>query len=232
MIKITRANKPSSLVKNEQKWLQKIKDELAKFKKAVSEKEKDDAKKDLDKAISKYAQTDIKETLKKMFHGKCAFCESKITHIDYGDIEHFKPKSEYPKLAIEWENLLLSCKVCNGASYKGSNFPLDTNGNPLLINPCDDDPNIHLEFLYDEQTRVSLVSFKDKKGEKSIEIYGLNRQRFTGDLFDVRNKKIRDLIFIAIHYHKDVVAKEIIDEACQEVSEYSAFAKMIKQKYT
>ena len=27
-------------------------------------------------------------------HGKCAYCESKIKHIDYGDIEHILPKNK------------------------------------------------------------------------------------------------------------------------------------------
>ena len=42
-----------------------------------------------------YGHPNIKEKLKTTQHGKCAFCESNITHIDYGDVEHFRPKGGY-----------------------------------------------------------------------------------------------------------------------------------------
>ncbi len=71
-----------------------------------------------------YAAPDVKQTLKDMQHGKCCFCESKITHIAYGDVEHFRPKKAvlqdgqlerpgYYWLAYTWENLLFSCELCN-----------------------------------------------------------------------------------------------------------------------
>ena len=48
------------------------------------------------------------------------------------DIEHFRPKSNYPKRMFRWRNLLLCCTECG--RFKGSQFPL--NGKrPLLIDP-------------------------------------------------------------------------------------------------
>ena len=41
---------------------------------------------------SLYGAPDVKQTLIEIQHGKCCFCESKITHIAYGDVEHFRPK--------------------------------------------------------------------------------------------------------------------------------------------
>ena len=40
-----------------------------------------------------YAGKEVKDALIGMQHGKCAFCESRITHIAYGDVEHFRPKA-------------------------------------------------------------------------------------------------------------------------------------------
>lgn len=42
-----------------------------------------------------YGDKSVKEILKTMQYDKCCFCESKITHIDYGDVEHFRPKAAY-----------------------------------------------------------------------------------------------------------------------------------------
>lgn len=69
------------------------------------------------------------------FHGKCAYCESPISHDQYGDIEHFRPAKEvtdidfnpimvdgpagpvkhpgYYWLAYDASNLLASCELCN-----------------------------------------------------------------------------------------------------------------------
>ena len=114
MIKVERTKKPESLQKHEAKWIRKIKDALDLTAKATTKEEKDKATKKLELAINKYKQEDVKKILaEKMFHGKCAYCEAKITHIDYGDIEHFKPKDIFPLLAVEWQNLLLACRVCN-----------------------------------------------------------------------------------------------------------------------
>ena len=83
-----------------------------------------------------YGQKSVKDALQKAQHDKCAFCESKITHIAYGDVEHFRPKAGYrqePKdplvrpgyywLAYEWSNLLFCCQLCN-QRFKGNHFPL------------------------------------------------------------------------------------------------------------
>ena len=72
------------------------------------------------------------------FHGKCAYCEKKITSSQHGDIDHFRPKSGvsdldfnsvriqidgnevdhpgYYWLCYDWRNLLPSCILCNQKS--------------------------------------------------------------------------------------------------------------------
>lgn len=126
MIKVTRLTKPAALVKNELAWMLAIR----------RAKTKDER----DAAVDKYKQKSIKSRLSKMFNDKCAYCESDIVHVDYGDIEHFKPKSKFPLRAVEWENLLLACSKCNGKGQKGDAWPSVAEGGPL-VNPCDEDPS-------------------------------------------------------------------------------------------
>ena len=146
-----------------------------------------------------YKATGVKDELINMFKGKCCYCETDITSAAHGDIEHFRPKGaieineknlSYPGyywLAMDWNNLLLSCRICN-ADYKGNKFPLvnerkrikgplDKNEEEvLLLNPCEDNPNDHLIF-----TNLGHVIIKDasRKGRKSIETYGLYRAPLT-----------------------------------------------------
>jgi 5-methylcytosine-specific restriction endonuclease McrA len=68
------------------------------------------------------------------------YCESKISHIDYGDVEHIKPKSKFLEEKYNWENLGYSCPACN-REYKNENY------DPNLINPYDTDPRNYLYFI-------------------------------------------------------------------------------------
>jgi len=62
-------------------------------------------------------------------NGKCAYCEAPLTHIAYGDVEHFRPKSIYWWLAYSYENYLASCTLCNQA-FKKDHFQII--GNKLI----------------------------------------------------------------------------------------------------
>ncbi|GMU87563.1 MAG: hypothetical protein AMXMBFR48_28040 [Ignavibacteriales bacterium] len=213
MIFVTRTAKPKVLIKNDTKWTKAIK--------AAKTKEQ------LKKAVEKYKHAEIKQSLLEMFHGKCGFCESKITNVDFGDIEHFKPKSIFPELAVTWENLLLSCKKCNGSSQKSDHWPGAREGGPL-VNPCEENPDKFFEFVYDKKTRVSFVKPKNKRAKVSEQIYGLNKTSLLQD----RSDFIRKLIVVAYNYKKSSEAREIIDEAVKDSGEYAAFARMVKKKFT
>ena len=42
-----------------------------------------------------YAAKSVKNALLKAQHDKCCFCEAKVTHVAYGDVEHFRPKADF-----------------------------------------------------------------------------------------------------------------------------------------
>ncbi len=76
--------------------------------------------------FSAYANRAVREALREMFNGKCAYCESKIAGSQDTDVEHYRPKKGvteadeagvvhpgYWWLAMIWENLVLSCQHCN-----------------------------------------------------------------------------------------------------------------------
>lgn len=223
MIFVKRSQKPKILVKNEVIWTKKIKESKEKYDANKTESNKND----LDKAIKKYNHPEIKSSLESMLHGKCAFCESFIQNVDYGDIEHFKPKSKFPELAVSWDNLLLACKKCNGKEQKGDEWPTLQNGGPL-INPSEENPEDFFEFEFDEETMVSIVKPLNPRGITSERIYGLNKHELLKD----RNKYVKMLVFIARRYNQDNEAKLIIDEAVKDQGEYAAFARMVKAKFT
>ncbi len=63
-----------------------------------------------------------KERLRMETHNKCAYCEAHTRVVAHGDVEHFRPKSEYWHLAYCYDNYLYACQICN-QTYKGNHFP-------------------------------------------------------------------------------------------------------------
>ena len=231
MIPLVRIPIPKALQKNSALWLanlqqQQLELQLLRNDPHATVAQIKGAKTKVDNAQSKYKHTDVKDALVAMFHGKCAYCESKVTHVTYGAIEHFHPKSEYPELTFEWSNLLFSCDVCNDAGHKGVKFPLDINGNPLLIDPTDGitDPNTHLEFSWDAIAGLASVYGRDDRGETVENIFDLNGKRGRKELVAHRSKHVKKL-YLLLHFaqqgNKDAIA--YLRESCDAGEEYSAF---------
>jgi uncharacterized protein (TIGR02646 family) len=112
---------------------------------------------------------EIRAVLEAMASGRarCMYCEDSSGT----DIEHFRPKAQYPDFAFVWENYLLACSHCN-SNLKRNQFPLDTSHEPLLIDPTVEDPIEHLEF----SPGTGLFADLTPKGTESIRVFGLNDQ--------------------------------------------------------
>lgn len=211
MIKVTRLPKPEILAKKADEWKGALLAANTKSKRKRAE--------------AKYHHKEIKNALVQMFYGKCAYCESKITHTDYGHIEHFRPKRGMrgrPDLAFDWENLLLACGVCNGAEHKSDHFPEANEGGPL-VNPCEDDPEVHFEFCFDPLTRLASVYGKTPRGTTTEMLLGLNRT----PLREHRSTRIRHLVALAQYARVDLDAAKLLDESKQSSAEYAAFARTL-----
>lgn len=92
--------------------------------------------------VNRYRNEEIQDAIEDITNGHCVFCGSSIGTVSYINIEHFLPKSVYPHLTFEWENLFPACQACNGKK-----LALDPN-NPatLLIHPRNDAPESLLEY--------------------------------------------------------------------------------------
>jgi uncharacterized protein (TIGR02646 family) len=229
MIKVNRAAKPQSLVAHSEEWTSAYLEARA----VLEGSNTPENRKRKKQAEGRYAQRDIRAALmgRTMFHRKCAFCERKR---DYPHIEHFKPKDIYPKLCFDWENMLLGCEVCNGAAYKGTKFPLDAAGDPLFVNPCEQDPDLHFDFVFEEEPLhpdgfIAVVRSKTLQGTVTEREIGLNR----ANLIEERNE-------LLIPYHLkialdaaegDAKAKSLLKRACQPSSVFAAFARSLWRRF-
>lgn len=157
-----------------------------------------------------YADKSVKNALISAHHGKCCYCESKITHDQPGDVEHFRPKGGFRQtsnnalsrpgyywLAYAWDNLFFSCEICN-RHYKKNMFPLGnphlrarshlddhTKEQPLLIDPGAMNPEDYISF----RQECTYAIHGNAVGRTTIEEIGLDR-----DALDEQRRERRETI--------------------------------------
>ncbi len=128
----------------------------------------------------------LKDALRSYSSEKCCYCEANINEESkYLEVEHFHPKTPYEDEIMEWENLLPSCKKCNGT--KGDH---DTKKEPI-IDPTNDYPNKHLKFWNFR------LKGTDSLGELTVSTLNLNEQdRLVIKRFEIGNaihEKLEDI---------------------------------------
>ncbi len=179
-------------------------------------------------------EAEARTALQLVWTHRCAFCGRAGSKADELDIHRFRPgqdavgadgstsRRHYYWLAYDWNNLYLACAGCREA--QGAKFPteeeraragtterLNERERPLLIDPCDDDPEALLIYS-DEGEVVSM----DQRGLITIETFDLNRPDLVAD----RGLRIRWV-------------KEALSQAGEMLhgGSYAAFADELRSLY-
>lgn len=201
-----------------------------------------------------YGHVEVKAALRGAQHDKCGFCESKVSHVAFGDVEHFRPKAAYRRtrgealispgyfwLAYEWTNLLFACEPCN-RRYKGSLFPLvdeatrvrtptDDLGQetPMFIDPTAEDPTTHIGFREEFPYAIG----GSARGEATWRALGLDR----AELAERRRERLETVRLLrraagALKRKRDAasksLAKEIETNLEQWVEDSAEYAAMFR----
>lgn len=202
MIKLTKVEEPDVLKENGAAWLKVLEDKVA------AEEKPTEAEK------GRYRHQDIKAALRAETHGKCAYCESFLLHIAFGDIEHVVPKSSDIKQTFRWDNLTLACDVCNTAKGTSEN----------IVDPYIDDPQVQFKF-------VGPMIFPDSTSDKAINTekkLKLNRRELLERRSD-RLKALSDQILIIARVHDPELKATLVTDLEQVETgsdrEFAAFAQ-------
>ncbi|EIT7146298.1 HNH endonuclease [Vibrio vulnificus] len=168
-----------------------------------------------------YKHPTNKEALKNASSDKCMYCESKISHIDFAHIEHYKPKAEdkFPELEFEWSNLGYACPKCN--NNKSDKFHTDF----PYIDPYSEEPS---EFFLAHGSWI-FVKQGSERADLTIREIGLNRP----DLLEKRLEKITEIqnAITACYRTKNQVLRDMaLEELRKEAEpdkEYSFFVEAL-----
>lgn len=115
----------------------------------------------------------LRDSLLKEQGNICCYCCGRISAND-SHIEHFHPKSKYPKLSLEYQNLFASCnggpykKHCG--QYKDNNFDEKT-----LISPLE--PDCADYFIFNEFGKIMPADDGDVRAQYTIDTLSLNEPR-------------------------------------------------------
>jgi hypothetical protein len=138
---------------------------------------------------------ELKHHLFRLFYGQCAYCEVKVTDVDPGSVEHYRPKGRvdeapdhpgYYWLAYDERNWFPACPLCNEVA-KRSHFPIApsstrayTKGDesqevPMLLTPYEVDPERDFEFVRAKRGIACKILGKTDRAKVTIGICGLDR---------------------------------------------------------
>ncbi|MBX3223361.1 MAG: hypothetical protein KF795_22805 [Labilithrix sp.] len=149
----------------------------------------------------KTAFKEVQLKLRRMAAGRarCMYCEDSLGT----DIDHFRPKAAHASFAFSWTNYLLACSHCN-SNEKRDEFPVATNGEPLLLDPTRDEPLQHFVLV----PETGWLEPMTPQGEETERVFGLNRRddltQGRADVWTTMTALVRD--FGAAQARKDDAA--------------------------
>ena len=91
-----------------------------------------------------------KGELRADFNYRCGYCDSTDEYfggLSGAHIDHFAPKSKFPTLATQYDNLVYSCPFCNRAKsnkWLGNDANIPNDGKEGFVDPCSDEFDRHL----------------------------------------------------------------------------------------
>lgn len=207
MISISKIDKPEILEQKDAEWTDELIGKL-------------NNGEDVPKSLKeRYRHPQIKEAVIIETKGKCCYCESVVSHVYPGDIEHIKPKSVFPNLTFEWNNLTFVCSKCNN---KKRDY-YSQNGNVNIINPYIENPLNHLHCFGPMVMHIN----NSKEGEFTWKKLDLNRM----SLIERRKEKIESIQTLIDKYNReeDEALREMLkQELLQSAEQGSEFSLAVK----
>lgn len=128
--------------------------------------------------LSDQDKDSIWEHLDRMQYGLCAYCEREIPAVNRHrrHIEHFKPRSKYPKDAFEWVNLFGACNDDNFCARFKDSPKCPSYATEDLIKPDADSPREFLTFLSNGEVipKKQISTDHQKRAQQTIDVLQLN----------------------------------------------------------
>lgn len=179
---IDRLPKPKILATKEAEWQRKYNQRLTKEPHSRPDS-------------TKYAHSDIRDTLRAMSFKKCFYCESLLSG-EASEVDHFIEVAIDHNKAFDWNNLYLACGNCND-KLNHLVVPVD-----VVLDPCShSDSEIQSDISYNDEQIFAVNA--SERGLKTIKKFKLN-----SDVMDLkRGRWLRKLANEIIEIHNTMFSE-------------------------
>ena len=177
---------------------------------------------------TKYRDRRIKDVILAETNEKCAYCEAKCMDVDFGNVEHIRPKSKFPERMLDYQNLTLACRQCN--TWKGNEDYDDGDG---LLDPYVDDPSPYM-FAAGTLLIPEVAHSRCIRATRTIEAAKLNR---IGLIESRKDHLLTACHSLASDYENAPnanirkYARKKIDALCAPDAEFSLIARAFFKRY-
>lgn len=132
---------------------------------------------------------DLKTRLLNITSKHCSYCDaSPLGPRLKPTIDHFKPKSKFPLLAYQWENLFISCYICQERKDRFDDGLLKPDEAYYSF-----DRFFHINWMNGELEPNPTALEEDKKRAKiTIDLFGLNKNGKPDDRMNELNSYKKD----------------------------------------
>jgi HNH endonuclease len=211
VIRLVKGPKPAVLAANEAAWTAALMAYVQRGEQAP------------DGVSRRYANDEIKLAVQLETHGKCAYCESKVSHVYPGDVEHMKPKDVYRALTFDWSNLTHVCFRCNNAKrnqYDEQSPPVD----PYMEDPA---------LFFIPVGPLVYPQLGNLRGERTIALVKLNRTHLVErrvERFETLKQLIQRIGAAPDDGTKEFLLAEITEQVSDE-KEYAFVCRGLLEAY-
>ena len=88
-----------------------------------------------------YRNSDLLTNFTDYFHAKCYLTEEKFEDAEAMDVDHFKPKNQFPNLVYDWNNLFPISHIAN--MLRTRQYPIGG-----LLDPCNPNDDVENRIIY------------------------------------------------------------------------------------
>jgi uncharacterized protein (TIGR02646 family) len=134
----------------------------------------------------------------------CAYCQKEIDdNSQNSNIDHFKTRSLFPELTLEYSNLLVSCNTDERCSNFKDNNIKSRDEYENVVNPAFENPNDFFDYL-----PTGEIIAKNEKGQFTIDIFNLKdksltqcRLQIVKSLIHLKNFSLDEIYAVFPDYH-------------------------------
>lgn len=114
----------------------------------------------------------IRDFMIKNQRGLCCYCCKSIAS-DNSHNEHIKPRSVFPELSMEYQNIVVSCNTPSGKEPSCGHAKCNKYNENLFVSPLDDDCESHFKYKNCGKDGIRIEG-KTPKGEYTEILLNLN----------------------------------------------------------